>query len=411
MADRLNHRIAIFTLDGEPAGQWGMHAVTPRQGEGRIHYPVDVAVAADASRAVVVEPFERRVQWFEADASAAPSEASAELPSLDGVLSHFGPGIGADRDLVALWEPETGSIIVFDWRGELPIHVTTFGGAGTAPDRFGRVVSIAVDAETQRIAVGDLANRRLAFATLDRDREARLRFDPFMGRAAGTLALERIREQAESLRSLAGMRPIDPVGLAWLPGGSLAVLDAANGCIEVLAPPPASRPGIAPLPTEVVSVWGSGTGGEAKFTRPRAMSLSPSRDALAVLDRDGTRIEILGLDGVGRPDESFDFPEGVRASGLVWTREGLAISEREGDRVRLLDRSAAESTRWAAGGRGGDDGLLWLPSGLASREDGTILVVDQGNHRVQGYAATDGAWKVVFSLGRASTRPRVGATR
>lgn len=410
VADRLNHRIAIHTLDGEPAGQWGMHAVFPRQGEGRIHYPVDLAVSADGARAVVVEPFERRVQWFEGDASAEPTAAQGELPSLDGVLSHFGPGIAADGDLAALWEPETASVVVFDWRGELPIHVTTFGGPGTAPDRLGRTTAIAVDAGPQRVAIADAANRRIAFVDLARDRAAALRFDPFMGRTAGTVSLARIEAGAAAIASPEQVvRPIDPRGLAWLPGGSLALLDAANGRVIVLAPQPSSREGSRPLPAEVVSVWGVQGEEGRRFDRPVAMALSPEGEALAVLAGGGKRIEVIGLDGSPRAALATDLPEAIVAAGLAWTEHGFAVSDPHQDAVLLLDE-AGSGVRHRLGGRGVADGSLWLPAGLAVRDDGLVLVVDQGNHRVQGYASADGAWKVVFSLGRASNRQRPGGS-
>ena len=407
VADRLNHRIAIHTLDGEPAGQWGMHAVIPRQGEGRIHYPVDLAVSPDGEHAAIVEPFERRVQWFERDASAEPTIAQGELPSLDGVLSHFGSGIAADADLAALWEPETASVVVFDWQDELPIHVTTFGGPGTAPDRLGRVTALAVDAEPQRIAIADAANRRLAFVDLARDRTAELRFDPFMGRTAGTVSLARVERGARAIApGSLFTRPIEARDLAWLPGGALAMLDNANGAVIVMAPRTASRDGSRPLPAEVVSVWGLDGADGGPFDRPVALALSPDADALAVLDRGGTRIEVIGLDGVPRPDEARDLPEGVVAAGLAWTAEGFAVSDPRQDAVLLLETDGTTVRRFL-GGRGVADGKLWLPAGLGLR-DGVVLVVDQGNHRVQGFASEDGAWKVVFSLGRASNRQRAG---
>lgn len=408
VTDRLNHRIAIHTLDGEPAGQWGMHAVIPRQGEGRIHYPVDLAISPDGMSAAVIEPFERRVQWFEGDPSAEPTVAQGELPSLDGVLSHFGPGLAADGDLVALWEPETASVVVFDWRGALPIHVTTFGGPGTAPDRFGRITAIAVDAATQRVAIGDAANGRIAFVDLARDREAALRFDPFMGRTAGIVSLGRVLAGASALTSPERFAcPIEPRGMTWLPDGSLAVLDGANGAVIVLAAPPAARSGSRPLPSEVVSVWGAEGAEGGRFEDPVAIAISPHGDGVAVLDRGTSRIVRLGLDGTGATELPLDPDLGRDAAGLAWTEHGFAISHPRRDAVLLLDEAGA-STRHVLGGRGVADGALWLPAGLAVRDDGTVLVVDQGNHRVQGYGSEDGAWKVVFSLGRASNRQRAG---
>jgi hypothetical protein len=128
-----------------------------------------------------------------------------------------------------------------------------------------------------------------------------------------------------------------------------------------------------------------------------------------VLDRGASRIVRIGLDGDAAPELPLDPALGRDAAGLAWTEHGFAISHPTRDAVLLLDESGA-STRHAVGGRGVADGRLWLPAGLALRDDGTVLVVDQGNHRVQGFASGDGGWKVVFSLGRASNRQRAGGS-
>jgi len=417
VADRLNHRISIFDLEGRSRGQWGMHAVIPRQGEGRIHYPVDVAVSLDARRAAVVEPFERRVQLFDsAEQSVDGPGTVAELPSLDGVTSHFGSGVAADGDLVVLWEPETAAVVVFDWRDEVPIHVTSFGGPGAAPDRFGRITAGALDGVRQRIALADPGLDRLAIVDLDRDPEGGLRLDPFMGRAAGTISFERIAAQISAL----GETPppdaaLEPVDLAWLDGGGLAMLEARVGRILVLAPMPAARADAAPLPGELVALWGPQGSGGAKFDRPVAMAASPARDALAVLDaggaNDAARIVVLSLDGI--PRHVVELPRVVRSddehpldpAGLAWTPEGFVVSDRLADRLLLFDDDG--TLRHEVGTTGVADGAMWSPQGLAVRPDGTVLVVDTGNHRVQGFDGADGEWRIVFSLGRASTRKRV----
>jgi DNA-binding beta-propeller fold protein YncE len=189
-----------------------------------------------------------------------------------------------------------------------------------------------------------------------------------MGRTAGIVSLERVRAGATAMTSPERFaHPIEPRGMAWFPDGALAVLDGANGAVIVLAAPPAPRAGAKPLPAEVVSVWGSQGSDGGRFEDAVAIAVSPREDAVAVLDRGTSRIVRIGLDG-----------------------------------------ESGASTRHAVGGRGVADGRLWLPAGLALRDDGTVLVVDQGNHRVQGFASEDGGWKVVFSLGRASNRQRAG---
>lgn len=415
VSDRLNHRISIFDLEGRSRGQWGMHAVIPREGEGRIHYPVDVAIAPDAGAAAVVEPFERRVQLFDAaDQSDAGPGTVAELPSLDGVTSHFGAGVAADGDLVVLWEPETAAVVVFDWRGEVPIHVSSFGGPGTSADRFGRVTAAAVDDASQRIALADPGLDRLAFVDLDRNPEAGLRLDPFMARTAGTVSFERIEAQIAALAGRSDTPPIEPVDLAWSGDGGLLLLEKRLGRVVSLAPMPSVREGHLPLPSEVTAVWGPGGTGGGAFVEPIAMSLSPEGDAVAVLDAGGpagpARVAVLSLDGI--PRGGFELPRMLHSldehpiapGGLAWTETGFAISDRLSDRLMLFDDSGV--LRHEVGTTGTADGELWSPQGLAIRDDGTVVVVDTGNHRVQGFSADDASWRVVFSLGRASTRQR-----
>jgi len=407
VADRLNHRISLFDLDGTPQGQWGMHAVVPREGEGRIHYPEDVAIDATGTTAVVAEPFERRVQWFGDLAAATGALTTAQLPARDEVLSHFGGGLSVEGDLTALWEPESASVVVFDWRAGLPVHVTTFGGPGAAPDRFGRVSAVAIASDQPRLAVADPGSSRIAFVDLDRDPTAALRFDPFMPRLAGIVelasvmdALRRLRPDSESMP-----RRAEPTDLAWTPDGRLLLLEGNTGSLVVLAPRPARGPA-SPLPSEVVAAWGPQGDAPGRFAEPVAMALSPSRDAVAVLDAGRRTIDLLDVSG--RPLRSIrlpDAPSGPREpGGLSWSPDGFVVSDVPGD--RLVRLSSEGSVLDEMGSTGVDDGLVWSPGGLARRADGTVLVVDVGNHRVQGFSEVDGSWRLVFSLGRASTRPR-----
>lgn len=407
VADRLNHRISVFDLDGTPRGQWGMHAVVPREGEGRIHYPEDVAIDAAGETAVVAEPFERRVQWFGDLGAAGSASTTARLPARDDVLSHFGGGVAVAGDLTALWEPESASIVVFDWRSGLPVHVATFGGPGAAPDRFGRISAIAVASDRPRLAVADPASSRISFVDLDRDPNAPLRYDPFMARLAGTVDLAPLLEAARRLRPDAEgtARRAEPTDLAWTPDGRLLVLDRGAGLLVVLASPP-SRGIAAPLPSEVLAAWGPQGDAPGRFAEPVAMALSPSRDAVAVLDAERRTIHLLDL--AGRPLREIALPEapsGPREpGGISWSSDGFVVGDVQGDRlIRLTPQGTVVGEM---GATGLDDGLLWAPGGLDRRSDGTVLVVDVGNHRVQGFSEVDGTWRLVFSLGRASTRPR-----
>ena len=128
VADRLNHRIqAIDAFTGKPIDWWGMHALKPREGKGRIHYPEDVAFTTQGC--VVAEPFEHRIQGFtmgEPDRAAAPTQPT-------GSQSHFGPRLGLHERTLVVFEPDIRVFHVFDIDRGTPVHVSSFGEPGDGP--------------------------------------------------------------------------------------------------------------------------------------------------------------------------------------------------------------------------------------------------------------------------------------
>ncbi|HUR28003.1 MAG TPA: NHL repeat-containing protein, partial [Planctomycetota bacterium] len=51
VVDRDNSRVQIFTTKGELDSWYGIHALRPREGQGKVHYPLRVALNADGTRA------------------------------------------------------------------------------------------------------------------------------------------------------------------------------------------------------------------------------------------------------------------------------------------------------------------------------------------------------------------------
>lgn len=416
VADRLNHRVSVFDLEGRFRGQWGLHAVRPRAADGEVHYPQAVAIAPDGSQAAVAEPFERRVQWFGPDPEPAAA-AAAIAPARDGVMSHFGRGLAIGGDLLAMWEPESASVVLFDWRRSLPIHVTTFGGptgrGRAAPDRFGRIEAIAIDPQRQRIMVADAGAQRLAFFDLDRDPEGEIRFDPFMGRLAGTVDLRRIAASRAALaEGFDASRPIEPVDAIATREGAILLLDRGEGVVLVVAPQP--RESGEALPSELVSIWGDRGAAGGRFDRASAMATLPD-GAIAVLDAGG--ITMLGLDGtrrgwIPRPAAIADAAGLGEGLAAVASPQGTLLIASDPRRDRLVAIDAAGAVVGEVGRRGGEDGELWLPQAVRGRGDGSVIVVDAGNHRAQGFRlpvdeeAGGSGWTITFGLGRAYTRPR-----
>ena len=359
-----------------------MHAVVPREGNGKIHYPSALAIAPDAGIAVVIEPFERRLQTF---VPTEPQSATgASMPALGGVQNHFGAGVAVDGDLLLLHEPETASVFVFDLRGEIPVHVSNFGGTGSAVDRFGRVVALGVDASTQRIVVIDAGNRRLSVFWLDRDREATLIMDPFMPRLARSWTLE---AWSAAVANLLDGRPLllAPSAIAKAPNGWW-IYDERQGVLV--------RTDARLTPVEAIRTDIGGGTGLAALTSGFAIAV-PSIGAVEILDSQGQRTNTI------RGDVRAPL---LRPASVARCSDGALV---------MTDAATDQLVFWRDGvlapfsARGVSDGNLWQPDGVTSLGAGRVVVVDCGNHRAQVFR-DDGSWVMTFGLGRANTKPRDG---
>lgn len=396
VAEEFNHRVGVYAHAKGPSGPsllryldlWGMHAVIPREGEGKFHYPAAIAISPDGTELAIAEPFERRVQRFTRTPPGAPRP---ELPPREGIQSHFGASLSSDGDLLVLHEPESASVFVFDLRGEIGIHVTTFGSAeGRGPDSFGRISAIDVDADRQEIAIADAGRGRLALMRLDRDRAKPLLMDPFMTRLALSWDLAEGLGPRSWLARLAGIAPRDrpggiaPAALASRDGrrflldrrrGEIVELDATLAPVASIATGLAGGTALAALP-------------DGRF----AIALPDAR-RVAIVDATGREVATVAA-GLVRP------------MGVAALDDDLAITDAGTDEVARM--SPAGEVRWRVGSRGISDGEFWMPGGVAvmglGGETG-LAVVDVGNHRVQ-LLRPDGSWRMTFGLGRAYTRPR-----
>lgn len=396
VADELNHRIAVLGADGSFLNQWGMHAVVPREGQGKIHYPSAIAISPDGEQAVVAEPFERRLQQFGIDAGETNV---ATLPSRDGVQSHFGSAAASDGDLLLLSEPESSSIFVFDLRGEVPTHIATFGGPGNAIDKCGRIGALAVDASEQRIIVADVGNGRLAKYRLERDRAEPLKMDPFMPRLVRSYQLAAWSERARALADDTPAPDAPALAIAGLAIGSDAIwaIDGRDGWLVAfdwgLAPSACVR---SPL---------RGTSSLTEVDDELLATCLPEEGAVVLLGRDGMERSRL----TGPTDRPF-----VRPTSVARTRSGeLAVTDAGADRVVILSKGNGGSwtVRSVVGRRGMSDGDFWMPDGVVRVASagpggaGRVVIIDRGNHRAQ-LLGEEGNWLMTFGLGRAYTRPR-----
>ena len=131
--DTYGHAIHHYDLEGKWLGKWGVHALLPHEGKGKLHYPNAVDVSPDGKKILVCEGFEGRIQIFDlgdGDPQSAP---------LISNISHFGKHIDSYNDLLLIAEPELGDVYLFRTGRTVPIQLTRFGGEGNAPHQFNTI--------------------------------------------------------------------------------------------------------------------------------------------------------------------------------------------------------------------------------------------------------------------------------
>jgi sugar lactone lactonase YvrE len=393
VCDHLNHRIAVLDQStGRMAGWWGMHAVIPRQGKGRIHYPDAVAFTPDGARAFVCEGFEDRVQVL-SPGGPAPIDDGLSVPR-DAVSSHFGPDASALGPIMAMTEPETGSVMVFNLMGAspAPAHIATFGGSAALPGRYGALASVCV-LPGERVVIADRSNARIDVVSASPDRSKPVPFDPFLPR------LVRSTDLVAVARTVGAARP-NIRDLAW-DGTELLVLDAVNRCVWQ-------------LDRDALPLRYSG-GEPRRIDLPEGVrepvQAAAQRGELVIADRaggaiwrrlgDGRWVRIAEL-GVGAGATALKRPFGV-----AFCEDGtLVVTDESTDAMHVVRISADGSTMPVSStvARGILDHEFWLPQGVTALRDG-VLVVDRGNHRFQAFGA-DGTWRFTGSLGKFYTRKR-----
>ena len=385
VAEELNHRVSVFNPGGRFLYQWGMHPLVPRKGEGAIHYPMSIDVSADGSRALVAEPFERRLQSFERFPGGIDEARSQPLPSKESILSHFGPFLAADDDLLAMWEPESGAVTVFDVSGDTGINITVFTNHGSGWDDLGRLGALHLDADAQEFIVSDVVNDRLQVWRLERDRDAMIKYDPFMARLATAVELDRMLRKLDALapdRTWKTPR-IEAFARSRRAGAPLLAADTANHVIIALDDQ------LDPI----------GIGVDCKDP----VAMVREGDSILLVEADGTCVPLASDGTRAGPTRTLTGDHPIGGAAL---HEGVLYhSARESDRMESTMLAIPGATGPAWGRTGDADGLFYAPSGVAMIADDRIVVVDQGNHRAQIFSP-QGDWLSTFSLSSGYTTPR-----
>jgi DNA-binding beta-propeller fold protein YncE len=377
VADAINHRIQIFTLDGEFLDLWGMHALIPRQGEGRIHYPNGFAVSPDGTSAVVAEAFEQRIQTF---TTFGPDEQrDAPLPLQKGQQSHFGNILAHAGERLAVWEPETRSIMIFSARYEVPILITQFGGAGSKFGKFGNITAMMLEHDGALLHTVDPDHERIQTFDIAGAAEDMLRYDPLLATFGVSRPLPSISPDGATL---------DITAIIALDHSHKALLDARGKRIIVVDHEWKPLRTVT-LPDDLIHPCDLD---RATLDQPYWIVADDIDATIHVLTDDGNTafVRETGADNLPLIRPSF-----IATSPMA----DLIIVDSQSANITLID---AEGNAGNIGTTGGEVGQLYQPGDVAFLHSGNLVVVDYGNHRAQIFTP-GGKWLVSFGVGRAYT--------
>lgn len=154
VTDTGNKRIVVFDSNGAPLTEFG----EPGMLDGEFDEPVGIAIGSEG-QIYVADTWNQRIQEFSADASGVYSSINSwDLSGWYGESLDNKPFIGIDaNDYVYAVDPESYRILVFTSQGDF---VEYWGDYGTGSDTFGLPSSIAIDDEGNAW-VTDAGNSRI----------------------------------------------------------------------------------------------------------------------------------------------------------------------------------------------------------------------------------------------------------
>jgi DNA-binding beta-propeller fold protein YncE len=383
VADGANHRVQVFDRAGAFLFQWGRHPAFAHEGNGRLHFPSGIAVSASGGFTVLCEPVEHRVQAF-SNGSARVAKTMTDLPWWDSLHARFHvktrpTGSHGDKPstLVAMVEPDTHSVLVYDLESKVPTFVARAGGFGMKLGEFADPAGLALDPSTRRITVSERGNRRLQVLELPADPRTPTGFAPGF-RAIATWELA-----AALTPPPEGILPerCVPGALALGPEGSLYLVDEGNSAVIVF------NRGMKPVRTIRSS---------ARPSRFVDVALAPGGGIVYVVDRLARKV--LAFDAEGKPLPSWEAPgDFLLPAGVAADGDGsVYVTDSGAHQVLKVDARGKFLLRWGSCGR--EAGQLHGPKGVVAIKPNRIVVEDAGNHRGHIFSS-DGEVVELFHLG------------
>lgn len=370
VVDTDNHRVQVFDLEGALVYEWGLHALAPREGAGKLHYPRDVSVARtpEGLVALVTEPFEDRFQLFR------ETKLGEELPQPtipDRVIAaHFGPRLNIAEDVVALFEPGAPSLLLYDIEHDIqpwePVQVSRMAAWGRKIGQFRCPTDVALDAQRRLAYVADADSGVLASYRFAHTRQSPLEFNAFEFKLVRSLDLAEHRRLATPEREF----EIQPAALELHPSGDLYVLDALQNAVFAFTPQ-----------FELARTLDLAQIGGGRSLRLIDLAFSPDGKRLYVVDELGRALCIVELDASARTNAQRTTLRG-RPGGVAVSPSGeLFVSDLDAHAIHRLDALGRHIATF--GGPGLGRVQFHKPRGLDFDELGRLWVVDWGNHRGQ----------------------------
>lgn len=381
IADSRNSRVQVFDpATGEYESQWGLHVIRPHEAEGHLHYPTGVTLGGNGDTMIVDEPWEDRIQIFR---RAGEEETIPQrLPLGADDFIHYGPGIAHHDRLLAITDPDTHTVRIFDLSLDTPVLIGVVGGYGSAAHQFIHPAAVSflepTDSLPLRIAVADRGNARIAVYTIDWSHNETLRFRPRLASLARTVDLQKLHS---ALQDAAAQFPIDPVGICENSDGAVAVLDDANASVALFDARLRLRDSIPlpPPPAGKGSLWTSIRSGEA--------------GELICVDSVGQRVVLLSETAAAAedvPHRRVDLGAWCEApTDAARFGDGLLIVDRVAHRLIEIGPDGQATHTLGRPGLGG--GEFHNPESILPLDDGRIVIVDRGNHRLQFF---DSDWSL-----------------
>lgn len=386
VTDLTNHRIQVFDTEGNFKYQWGRHPPTAHEGHGRIHYPTHIAISPNGENTIVCEAFENRCQIFSKTSLQKVTQVNDSAWWDKASRFHYGARASSDLKsaMIAISEPDTHSVLVFDNKKDIPRLITRFGGQGSS---FGSMIMPSgIALKNDLVIASDSGNHRLQTFKLQRSPDNTFAFVENAGSFVSAFDFT----VPSVLEFSTDNRLVEPSALRIHPNGSTFMLD-----------PPNSRVFIFNENMKLMNSWGSYGTEDGQLRRPLDLSFSKDGKIIYIVDAYNYRVQAFDLDGKflfkwggGGPENGkFVLPFGITSG-----QDGFVYVTDEGShRVQKFKEDGTYVMQW--GHWGANEGEFYKPKGVIQDERGRIIVVDFGNHRCQIFN-NQGHYIAMFGIGR-----------